>query len=71
MTGGERAALAHRMAEREDARQAIESRLHSLEYQRDLHCPAELQGIAQVVTNDDWATTTKRLRQIVGKTVTD
>ena len=37
----------------------------------DLHLPAELRGIAQVVTNDDWATTTKRLRQIVGKTVTD
>ena len=71
LTVSKLAALAHRMAERGDARPAIESRLHSLEYQRDLQLPAELRGIAQVVTNDDWATTTKRLRQIVGKTVTD
>lgn len=71
LTVSKLAALAHRMVGRGDDRSAIAARLQSPEYQRDLHLPAELRGIAQVVTNDDWAATTKHLQQIVGKTVTD
>lgn len=71
LTVSELTVLVHRMAERGDDRAAIESRLQSAEYQRDLHLPAELRGIAQVVTNDDWPATARRLREIVSRAVTN
>ena len=59
--------LAKRMGKRGDMKSAIESRLRSPEYHRDLHLPRSLHGVAQVVVNDDWATTKAHLDRIVGK----
>lgn len=61
-------ALAKRMVKRGDRLQAIKSRLKSPEYHRDLHLPAELDGIANVVVNDSWMKTKKALEQIVRQT---
>ena len=59
--------LAKRMTQRGDQHTAIESRLHSKEYRRDLNLPSELAGIAHVITNDQWAATCQQLDQLVGK----
>lgn len=59
--------LARRMTQRGDQQAAIDSRLHSKEYRRDLHLPAALTGIAHVITNDRWAATQQQLNQLVGK----
>ncbi|MFR0771098.1 MAG: guanylate kinase [Limosilactobacillus pontis] len=59
--------LAKRMTQRGDQQAAIDSRLHSKEYRRDLHLPAALTGIAHVITNDRWAATQQQLNQLVGK----
>lgn len=59
--------LAKRMGKRGDMKSAIESRLKSPEYHRDLHLPKGLHGIAKVVVNDDWAKTKQYLDHIVGK----
>lgn len=59
--------LAKRMTQRGDQQTAINSRLHSKEYQRDLHLPAALDGIAHVITNDDWSATRQELDHLVGK----
>lgn len=59
--------LAERMTHRGDQQAAIDSRLHSKEYRRDLHLPAALDGVAHVITNDDWAATRQQLDQLVSK----
>ena len=59
--------LAKRMTQRGDQHAAIESRLHSKEYRRDLNLPPELAGMAHVITNDQWSTTCQRLDRLVGK----
>lgn len=61
--------LAERMAQRGDQRGALDSRLKSREYQRDLILPASLSRIAYQVVNDRWADTKKQLNALVGKLV--
>ena len=58
--------LAKRMTQRGD-QHAIESRLHSKEYHRDLSLPPELTGMAHVITNDQWSATCQQLDHLVGK----
>lgn len=57
--------LSRRLAGRGDLAQAIHSRLHSREYQRDLELPAALKGRAVVIKNDRWKNTTARLGQLL------
>lgn len=59
--------LAKRMTQRGDQRSAIESRLSSKEYRRDLNLPADLAGIAHVITNDQWKATCQKLDQLIDK----
>lgn len=61
-------ALTARMIKRGDKLSAVHSRLKSTEFHRDLHLPAELQGIAKVVVNDSWPQTMKQLQTIVKQT---
>ncbi len=53
----DRAKLAQRLALRGDKSHLIEKRLASVEAQRDLQLPQELQGHVQVLVNDDWEKT--------------
>lgn len=69
LTVSQLSALARRMTQRGDRQSAIHSRLQSEEYHRDLRLPDSLQGIAHVITNDDWSKTAKQLRALVGKIV--
>lgn len=57
--------LAERLKSRGDLKKAIQSRLHSHEYSRDLTVPKELSGIAHIVINDYWPQTVKKLDRIV------
>ena len=56
--------LAQRMQLRGDQPAAIDSRLHSREYHRDLNLPHYLTGIAHVIFNDDWAATKRPIDEI-------
>lgn len=57
--------LAERLKSRGDLKKAIQSRLNSDEYERDLILPKELKGKAHVIVNDNWVDTTKKLDQIL------
>lgn len=46
---------------------AIESRINSCEYQRDLSLPQELKGQAIELVNDDWAMTQQKLDQLLSR----
>lgn len=46
--------LRQRMIDRGDAPVAVEARLHSPEYRRDLKLPAELVPVAHIIHNDTW-----------------
>lgn len=59
------ASLAHRMVKRGDELQAVQSRLKSPEYHRDLHLPNALKEIANVVVNDSWSQTTTQVDRII------
>ncbi|AVK62051.1 guanylate kinase [Lactobacillus sp. CBA3605] len=54
-------ALVDRLTRRGDPQLRIERRVASKEYLRDQQLPAGLVGVAQVIVNDDWATTTAAL----------
>ena len=57
--------LGHRLAQRGDDPEKIQSRLTSAEFQRDLTLPTTLQGKAIVIKNDEWAQTKTRLDQLM------
>ncbi|KRL27979.1 guanylate kinase [Limosilactobacillus frumenti DSM 13145] len=59
--------LAKRMQLRGDQPSAIDSRLHSREYHRDLNLPNYLKGIAHVIVNDDWTTTKRQIDQLIAQ----
>ncbi len=59
------AALAKRMTLRGDKLTAIRSRVKSKEYRRDLALPADLEGIAHVIVNDQWKKTQAQLDALV------
>ena len=59
------ASLAHRMVKRGDELRAVQSRLKSPEYHRDLHLSNALKEIANVVVNDSRSQTTNQIDQIV------
>ncbi|MGN1279378.1 MAG: guanylate kinase [Limosilactobacillus sp.] len=69
LTVSQMTVLVKRMTQRGDQRSAITSRLSSKEYRRDLKLPAELAGIAHVITNDQWETTCRQLDQLVSKSL--
>lgn len=57
--------LAERLKSRGDLKKAIQSRLNSDEYERDLTLPSELKGKAYVIVNDNWRETTTKLDRIL------
>lgn len=69
LTVSNSAVLAERMTQRGDQRGALDSRLKSREYQRDLMLPASLSKAAYQVVNDRWSDTQKQLDVLVGKFV--
>ncbi|MBS9338950.1 guanylate kinase [Fructobacillus sp. M2-14] len=46
--------LVERLHERGDGDVAVEKRINSAEFKRDLKLPEELEGNAEVLLNDDW-----------------
>ena len=59
--------LFERLHIRGDHPDAIESRINSCEYQRDLSLPQELKGQAIELVNDDWAMTQQKLDQLLSR----
>lgn len=57
--------LAARLAKRGDDQAAIQSRITSHEFQRDLTLPPALTGVAHVIVNDDWGITKQQLTALV------
>ncbi|MEO5288965.1 guanylate kinase [Limosilactobacillus sp. WILCCON 0052] len=59
--------LFERLHIRGDHPAAIESRINSCEYQRDLSLPQELKGQAIELVNDDWSMTKQKLDQLLSR----
>lgn len=59
-----------RMQARGDNTLALQQRLESKEYLRDLHLSEALRSQVTVVVNDDWSTTKAKLNQFMTKTTT-
>ncbi len=57
--------LFERLHNRGDHPAAIESRVNSCEYLRDLSLPKELDGQAIEIVNDDWSQTQQKLDQLL------
>ncbi|KRL10782.1 guanylate kinase [Schleiferilactobacillus perolens] len=55
------ASLRERMIDRGDQPVAVEARLHSPEYQRDLKLPDELSQVAHIIHNDTWVEAKKEI----------
>lgn len=67
LTVGDESQLHERMAARGDSSVALDKRLHSKEYHRDLNLPAALRNHVSVITNDDWAVTQQRISQFMAR----
>lgn len=67
LTVSDQGVLGRRLTGRGDDPAAVQSRLKSAEFQRDLTLPVDLQGHAKVVVNDDWQATKRRLDEIVAE----
>ncbi|MBS9337287.1 guanylate kinase [Fructobacillus parabroussonetiae] len=65
ITTSDPAKLKKRLVARGDSKEAIEKRLTSAEFQRDLALPADLEGVATVIKNDDWTETKARIDDLV------
>ncbi|MBS9336856.1 guanylate kinase [Fructobacillus papyrifericola] len=57
--------LEKRLVARGDAKQAIEKRLSSAEFKRDLSLPDSLKNKAVVIENDDWTTTKRQIDGLI------
>lgn len=55
--------LKDRLLKRGDSLEAIQKRIDSPEYRRDMQLPEELQGRATVINNDDWEHTKQKIDQ--------
>lgn len=63
--------LSRRLTGRGDLKQAIKSRLHSREYQRDLVLPEPLKGQAAVIVNDRWKDTIAKLDRLMQQSIAE
>ncbi|PWG00045.1 AAA family ATPase [Levilactobacillus bambusae] len=59
--------LANRIESRGDNPEMIRQRLASPDFQRDLKLPEDLQPVAHVISNDNWAETKRRLDALVSR----
>ncbi len=57
--------LRQRLIARGDAPKAVDARLASPEFRRDLKLPDQLKPFAHVIVNDDWAETKQKLDALV------
>ncbi|GAF41446.1 guanylate kinase [Agrilactobacillus composti DSM 18527 = JCM 14202] len=57
--------LRERMRQRGDSRVALQQRLNSEEYMRDLHLPKSLQNHVAIIMNEDWNETKAKLDQVM------
>lgn len=65
LTVSNQAILAQRLAQRGDDPAAIQSRINSAEFKRDLTLPDQLTDRAYVINNEDWNTTRLQLDRLV------
>jgi guanylate kinase len=59
--------LKNRLLKRGDSAEAIEKRIDSPEYRRDMQLPNELEGHAMVINNDDWEETKQKIDQFYSR----
>ena len=59
--------LVNRMKDRGDDHQKISERINSAEYHRDLEVPDGLKDKINVINNENWAETTKKIDEIIRK----
>ncbi|MFC4761292.1 guanylate kinase [Fructobacillus durionis] len=57
--------LKKRLVGRGDDEVAIEKRLNSAEFKRDLQLPVEMQGQAEVIYNDNWDETKEEIDKLI------
>ncbi|WP_230913303.1 guanylate kinase [Agrilactobacillus fermenti] len=57
--------LKERMVQRGDSVTALQQRIHSDEYIRDLQVPTSLQRHVKIIVNDHWQATTAKLNQLM------
>lgn len=60
-------ALVTRLQKRRDSPEAIEKRLASAEFKRDLMVPSELNQHAKVIVNDNWEVTKQTLADLMAQ----
>lgn len=65
LTVSEATALISRLEKRNDSPEAIQKRLASAEFKRDLMVSGPLHDQAQIIVNDDWQETQKTLTTII------
>lgn len=65
LTVSEATALISRLEKRNDSPEAIQKRIASAEFKRDLMVSGPLHDQAQIIVNDDWQATQKTLMAII------